>query len=361
MKKAIYLAKILAINILIFLFLFELTLRVFPEILPRRTTKNIVNPKNQWMLKANLKDAEYRSSCFSGVIETNELGLRSLPMSELLEKNQAWLFVGDSMVQALQVNNTSMFTSFVQKAYPEIAIFNISKSGAGFKFYNFMTHYYSISQIPHPNITKVFYFLFWGNDFSNLLSESDSKKDRESYGQFSSKFEKKYLIELRGRKSYFEKVLDSFVFRNLKLTQAIKLIVRLPLREKEELGSFVTSNGLFEKSLELLEQELDLYSKIAQQAKFEAYVVSLPSVFNFDQSNDARDFVNRRLSNTVKKKLDKFKKIHYLPLAEKIIERVDREKLDYPYLSFECDGHLSPKGHRVVYEELVELLKTKGF
>ena len=189
------------------------------------------------------------------------------------------------MTLGLQVDNRHLFTSLLQTYFNDIAIINIAKSGCGPIFYNKILQNFLITERIHPNVTKIFYFVYMGNDFDNLFEEEEDTKFKRFIKRYFYRVRTYHLLriiyfQLRYRitdlnKSLFQK--DTVESDASPITSKSS---NSPINneQQENLPFYAYPNQKSEQARAILDTTLHNAKKMADMYRVELIVVSLPSV-----------------------------------------------------------------------------------
>ena len=362
LKKLARVCFIVLVNFMVFFVLLESTLLLFPTLIKGNHSLDVnkFDPIFGLRIKRNI-NIHLSGQCWESHVTSNSIATRDLPVSELNKKHISYLFVGDSMVEGLQVDNEKLFTSLIQKALPSKAIINIAKSGAGLTYYrSFLYKYLNNS---HKNIKRVYLFFFLGNDFTALLQTAPNRKGEfKRFQKHSNLYYKDYAKD-RYLISMLKQLRDSLQNEDINLKSIYAMITVGARIDKWLFGNkpdennptlFWTRKG---KWTDLVKHNLDLefsnIQKMTNKEAIEVFILPLPAVENFMYGKDHPTYIRSKAILSEAAYKYKFK---YIDLAGKLIEYAKKMNLKYPFLSFYCDGHYSEDGHKIIAENLIPLL-----
>ncbi len=343
-----YALVVLCFNLTAIIVLCELLLRVFPSFLPSSQNRPMMAPHpilSDWF-QSNL-EVEYKNECFDSFVQFNDFGSRSLGSAELQKKPEAWLFVGDSFVQGLQVRNDDLFTSRIQNEIPEVAIINLGRSGSGPWIYNLVLRNFIEEEKIHDHLKKIFYFIYMGNDIHDSLFEQARTPS--------------VSVKL------YEKV--KIVLYNFRLFHLAKAILAARTRasadqqtaqtdrskEVRELPFYAYSNELSERAYPNLRSALQYAKSLASQHHIELSFVLIPSV---EQLASGKDGVLYQYPVSRLIEIMEDTEIPYYNLAEDMFSYKESHQLPPPFFSFECDEHFNEFGHQVFSDFMLEYIST---
>jgi len=165
MKQFIFWIILFVFSLGIVLMGTELLLRLVPNELSKSGPIYIPHPKLGATLLPN-QSFQSVSSCFNAEVTINSNGFRDKNRSELKSKPR-YAFLGDSMVEAIQVDDDNVFNMVLEKRYPDYEFLNFGRSGFG-TVQEFLL-YQDIVRKYHPDIVVLMFLP--GNDIRNNVEK----------------------------------------------------------------------------------------------------------------------------------------------------------------------------------------------
>jgi len=325
-------------NIFFVVICFEFVLRLFPQLLFQNFKDPLLvnHPYLTVWFKPNLTTQVSQRDCWKSTVSFNEEGLRSLPMAQLRTKEEGWMFVGDSMVQGIQVNNDALFTSILQEHLNDIAIFNVSKSGSGPLFYNKLIKYFLREKILHPHVTRIFYCFFLENDFNGIFFESQDT--------VLKKIIREYLYQLK-----FFSILR-FLNEKIKDFVITEFIGKQRLQASEK-PFYSYPNDLSKEAFSKIESVFKELKEISQLNNVDIIITLVPQVRQILEGETGSIYLYpvQNLERLAKKT-----GLKSYNLAYDLIQYQKKHQVPYPFFSSPCDGHFSEFGHRIVAQMLLK-------
>ena len=345
--------KVIIFNFILLFLLSEVTLQVFPHLVPQSNYHKIyrVLEPNDWRLKPNLNQ-NYYGGCYHTKIKTNPLGFR---IDKKIERPLI-LALGDSFVLGLEVDNENHFTHILNKKIP-FDVLNLGHGGAGPADYkrhleDFLNNIHKNEMDNSPFITSALVFFYLGNDFENLIGKSRHGLKRELMTNIKKKDPRRIIPKswrvvktLYALEVFYRRFVLTAFFKQKK-GQVIDTALYFQKLEKSSYWPKIESK-LNQVFLGLKELQKEHSIKIS--------IVPLPGVLEFTEGPKGRR-VSRQ--NQILKMTSLKYGLHFIPLAQSLNERVAREALPFPYLSYPCDGHYSPLGHQWMADFLQKELLT---
>ncbi len=359
-------AKILVVNILIGVVLCEIIFRLWPGIFPEIFGDKIMEPHpvlSFWYKPNNI--VQFDGECFQATLRFNEKGLRSMPLKDLREKDKAWLYVGDSMVLGLQVDNDELFTHRLQSQFPDTAIINVGKSGSGPLFYNKILRNFLEEERVHPNITRIYYFIYMRNDFEDIFEETEDGMIKKCIKKYFYRIRTYHvlrfiIIRMRSKivsKTLFgfeenaplDKTVDSEETMNEDESGGAEQRTSAPMPQEPALPFYAFHNELSEQGSSILENTLAEARELARKHQSQLIVVALPSV---EQIQKGEHHPIYRYPIQLLEQITRQHHILFYNLARDLLVYKEEHHLEYPYFTFSCDGHFNEYGHQVIAEFL---------
>lgn len=366
-KRVFWFLCIAVINIVIGLGLCEAVLRIFPQLFPASSDDEMLefHPVLSVWHKP-LLTTQYSGECYNAELSFNEFGLRSLPEADLRKRSDAWMFVGDSMVAGLQVDNAQLFSSLLQEQLDDIAMFNLGKSGSGPIIYNKVLKNFLEYEPVHENVTRIFYFIFLGNDFDNLLRESRDSPLKTFVKRVFYKVRVYHLLRIlyfQLRYTLFERRMHAKPENSSQQPEqngAVEL--KKTDRERndervlpEELPFYAYSNKMSEDAFGILDEVLAEFQMLARRHRSRAILVTLPSVKDIQRGLKDPAYL---YPTEMLRRLSEEHQIEFYDMAADLMRYQAASQLEYPYYSLECDGHFSAFGHQALAQYLLKKYAT---
>ena len=347
--------KISFLNIIILIFLIEflsfilIKINFLPNGMPTSIILNAHEKFGYWHPKnTNFKIA---TKCWESNIKFNNMGIKSNQEFKLKKKRVAIL--GDSMTENAQLNNEIDFTSKLQKLLPDFEVINFSVSSTGLadhiNIYNRLIKKYDVDYI--------FYYVTF-NDFSDNHS-SKIRPMRMAYNVIDNK-----VVEINSDKTlYFKNYNSSWnKFKRDKLIHIKKIsnfykfyyylkwemeIFKFNKKEKNINKNVVDKNILFS-------QKKKVYEYLVNKANKEIFSQVPTLIF---MNSDNINFINETKEIVALK--DIYRNYNFFdPRQEFIAYLKNNNKLEIPYLGFNCDAHYSELGARLLAEYSFEKFNT---
>jgi len=318
--------------------------------------------------------AHYKGKCFKSMLSFNEFGSRSLPLQELRQKKEAWFYVGDSMIAGFEVNNESVFTNLIQKQLPDIAIVNLSKSGSGPIYYNKVIRNFVEHEEIHQNVTRIYYLIYMGNDFTNMFQETPDNFVKTLIKRYFYRIRVYHLlriifIHLKAKvvsrefphieeesgtstktvesSSHGKKQLDSSAAMEFSSENQNQL-------QGAELPFYAYPNESSQQAFAILEKTLETMHQFLREHQIELIVVTVPSV---EQIQVGLEHPLYAYPIQTLEKITQQQNMSFYNLAKDMIAYKNHYDVPYPYFSFKCDGHFNEYGHQVIAELLLDYAK----
>ena len=352
------------------------------------------------------QNTRYGSGCFEiSSIHTNAFGMRDRER-DIEKSNYRVAFLGDSMLEAIQVEDHQVFNRLLEQKFPEIEFLNFGVSGFGPG--QELVAYREKVRPFKPDVVIVSLWLL------NDLSDSSLEFRRALFSE-SSKYSRVPLFSLSDsgdliltpppsnpieRKTLFKEVTQDALISLLPRTYRFSVLGRIHFEQWLVSHADRAGSGEAEKTTEV---SADVNSSV--RSKYSAnFLYSPPSTrvwrdawaltekillrFREEVEQDGSQFVVVNLPINTRqalmsrhqfvsemgyedelikdvdplypyRRLEEFvdrENIQYLSLVPGFMEFVRENHLEEPYFSFTCDGHWNPLGHRLASELLGEFL-----
>ncbi len=285
-------------------------------------------------------------SSFSKTINCNENGYYSIyesdrygfnnPDKEWDQKEIEYFLVGDSFTQGSCVNRPNDITSVLR------TLSNKSALNLGFNDHGPLLEYAILREYLKPNVKKVLWLYFEGNDLLGL-------KDK-----LSNKILSKYLSDLSFRQDLINKQ-DTIDIMNDKLINE-QFNKKIEIIEKRSRHTFFKILKLFDlralfasqQEPELIpefEQIIKLANNLALQNNSKFYFIYLP---DYSRYKNKFKFNNYFEIKAIMNNLD-------IPFIDIDMEVFKKEENPLKLFPFEENGHYNKEGYRKVAQKIFEL------
>jgi DNA primase large subunit len=265
------------------------------------------------------------------------------PDNEWDSKITEYLIIGDSFAHGAAVNRPNDISS-VLRILSKKTVLNLGFSGNGP-----LSEYASLREYLKPNIKKIIWIYYEGNDLINLEWE------------LSNKILKKYYDDLTFSQNLKlnQKKIDEFVKKEIKEHKKLKKMAAKGNNEKEILSkikSFLKltklRSVLITKSRPLNEftRILNLTKNLALKNNSKLYIVYLPTYERYKKNFNDKDY------NYIKN-ISKELNIDFIDIHEKLFKK---EKNPLIFFPFEFYGHYNVRGYRKIGEIIYDHTKNEN-
>jgi lysophospholipase L1-like esterase len=319
-KKLILLLATLVFCAFIILLLEVGTRILWPEINAQDTEQSLLRPQAfgdsyGWQPQAT-------GVSFGKTVFIDEFGFRKISSPE--HYNDSWIILGDSVTFGVGVETEETFVQLLQNTLPRTKVWNTAVIGYNIKNYRDVLYHLTSEQQNIPNVRKVLLFLCLNDiDLNDRIEQAPSKR----------------ALNYR----YVQNVL-SFMRRHSRLYMRLKAA----LTDRSEFY-FLNDYQLYQEGGESLTQSmkiLDEMNTFLRGRNIALTVVILPYEYQL-RTKVAQYLGPQKLLAAHFKELD----IFYLDAYGSFESSEGDEKENFLYADF---GHLSKKGHRIVFELLKE-------
>lgn len=383
LKRAVFWALLFTFSGVASLVFIELILHIVPNDESSKGPRYVAHPRLGALLRPN-QNVAYSKSCFNvKEITTNSRGFRDKERS--LSKDRPRLaFIGDSMVEALQVKDTQVFNRLLENQFPNIEYLAFAKSGWGtvseFVLYQDYVRDYHVD-------TVVLMFVS-GNDLRNNVEKLElhyganaspfaTMTDGEVEIYFPPSTIPPSTIPSKGALSPVKTFMyDHLATYRFARSQYIKFRVRskvaMPSRGEDGDRGYLFDGELLDYNIYVpyednhadwqeawdITEALILKLRDAVEADGADFVLGVlfDQVYlsdEFDASTYPPEFDARYPSSRLVKFAER-NSIKYLDFNRYFKQYKELKGLDAPYFWFSCDGHMSPLGHRVAAQLIAE-------
>ena len=321
-----------------------MALRAVTPLIPMMSAGELMEPHpalGLWF-KRNFS-ASLKGSCYESRIAFDRFGSRSMSAKPLGAYGEAWLFVGDSMVQGLQVDNEALFTTILQSKVGDAAIINLGKSGSGPAYYNRVIYNFVDKEKVHAHVTRVYYFVTMENDFQNLFEEIPDNA--------LNQFLRQHFYDL---KTY--QLLKS-AFIQLRTRHVVPKEVFAHQKNEQGLPFYAYPNERSDQAFARLDSLWTELEEFSTSHKLQIVIVPIPAIEQLE-AGVGHSVYQYPIESLIT--LSKRHGFQFCDLAKDMIIFKEKNKVIPPYFSLPCDSHLSPFGHRVVAELLFEHLRSSS-
>ncbi len=319
--------------------------------------------------------------CFKNLVATNSLGFHDQEFKEEKDQNTFRIVVlGDSYVEALQINRDKSFHNLLEKklneSFPEkkFEIYAIGKSGNGsYANYLFMKNY---ALKYHPDLI-IDAFLF-GNDFRDdsqdlgklyVEQTMDTVVYANPYPQFSEhgellepKFVSKSSEKSKLRSVASKSALLTFLYTKYNTLKTSKQTAKL-LNEAKDTGVVEVDKQVFLKDYSQVwniawiheETLLKKMNQTAKTAGAKFAVVSLAEGYRTHFPDKQTEGFDYNKPENLLGQIAERNQIPYLPLLPKFQERFKQENKQ---TTFDCDAHWNELGHEYAAEIMLDYFQN---
>ncbi len=331
-----------------------------------------------WYNKKNIQ-RKINAFEFKAFYSSDKNGFRKINIKP--ENDSIILFIGDSFVQGLEVNNNETFTYLLQKK-SKYKIVNAGVRGFGTDQEYLLTD----SLIKKIKKIKKVYVCFYINDlrenlYDNIYSQwmnkprfiidGDSlileKVNRKKFA--NNKNEKivknnlgiKYNISNFIKHIFYKSSIYNIIAYKLEYTKFGLWLYKKNLMNIPEYMTYdwqIVSDNILEKGLPLYDKIIEKFSKLSDETGIDIVFIILPSEFQYQESLNKQINILKELYdfsfpidstyNIICKIMDKYNFEYIYPLNE--FKQKDKEKT----ITFKMDKHLNKTGHFILSNIIVE-------
>jgi lysophospholipase L1-like esterase len=324
-KKLILLLASLVFCAFIILLLEVGTRILWPEINAQDTEQSLLRPKAfgdsyGWQPQAS-------GVSFGKTVFIDEFGFRKISSPE--HYTDSWIILGDSVTFGVGVETEETFVQLLQNTLPQTKLWNTAVIGYNIKNYRDVLHHLTSERQPAPNLKKVLLFLCLNDiDLNDRIEQAPSKK----------------ALNYR----YVQNVL-SFMRRHSRLYMRLKAALT-----DRSAFYFLNDYQLYQEGNDSLTQSmkiLDEMNTFLRDRNIALTVVILPYEYQL-RTKEAQYLAPQKLLAAHFKETG----ISYIDAYGYFESSGGDEKENFLYADF---GHLSKKGHRIVFDLLRERLSLE--
>jgi lysophospholipase L1-like esterase len=324
-KKLTLLLASLVFCALIILLLEAGTRILWPEINAQDTEQSLLRPKAfgdsyGWQPQAT-------GTSFGKTVFIDEFGFRKL--SSPKHYNDSWIILGDSVTFGVGVETEETFVQLLQDTLPGTKLWNTAVIGYNVRNYRDTLYHLASERRNVPNLRKVLLFLCLNDiDLHNNIEQAPSNR------ALNHRYVQNLLSFMRRRSKFYILMKDA-------LTDRSKFY-------------FLNDYQLYKEGGESFTQSLEILNEVntfLRSRNIALTVVILPYEYQL-RTKEAQYLAPQKLLTAHFKELG----ISYLDAYE-YFERSEGDKKDFfLYADF---GHLSKKGHRIVFNLLRERMSKE--
>ena len=325
LKKLILLVASLVFCALIILLLEAGTRILWPEINAQDTEQSLLRPKAfgdsyGWQPQAT-------GTSFGKTVFIDEFGFRKINAPE--NYTDSWIILGDSVTFGVGVETEETFVQLLQNTLPRTKLWNTAVIGYNLRNYRDVLYHLTSERQSVPNPRKVLLFLCL-----NDIDLDDRLEQAQSRGALNYRYVQNVLSFMRRNSKFYMRMKAA-------LTDRSKFYFLNDYQLYKEGGESLT------QAMEIL-RELNTFLRSRNTA---LTVVILPYEYQL-RTKDAQYLAPQKILAAHLKELG----ISYHDAYEDFERSEGDEKELFLYADF---GHLSKKGHRVVFNLLRERLNVE--
>lgn len=371
-----YLKQILIISIITIL-LFEffsfllIKLKFVKNTLPSWVTLHASEEYSHWHPKS-ITFKNISAQCWSSTVSYNNFGMRGVGKVSLKKKKKRIALLGDSMIENIELSDGLDIGSKTQKKLPNYEILNFSARATGLAdqidIYNKL--------IKKFNVDHVFLFVHY-NDFINNSINGNPKIYHRRYDYIDGK-----IIEIEKDYEWLRKYNSpiKYTIRNytvhLKNTNSYMVYLHMLGLFKNKTNKEKQSSNFTNTQHDLEKQYINKYINYFDKNKKIYNFLKKKFILDFEKNKNLHVVLNIFPFNFVNEDNltdeEKFIKNNVMPYLEKTWSNVDfvypvhsakeyisKNKLKYPYFSWNCDKHYNINGSEfisnLIYEKVNNL------
>ena len=321
--------------------------------------------------------AEKVSECFKvDKILVNSYGMRGAEPDDA-KKIKAGFF-GDSMTEGIQVTEEDHFVTRLNVASDSVDYLNFATSST-------TTVYHLLNLVYHHEIfhlKKAVIFFFPANDIQENSIDLQVKLNGKRYYYPSYKPDGKggYVLDDDYRPAGWKYELRDFLRRSLVFQKLYTIQVALQQARLASADAAAAQNAEPPKKLplgfqvynrettpewkqafEITDYTILQIKKFCEENGIELEFVLVPSVGDIMSEKEMKDHYGDLYPLVDRDKPYRYYKaflgendIPVIDLFRIARERIAVRNIEYPYFSYECDGHFSKAGHDLIFETLKE-------
>ncbi|HEX8776436.1 MAG TPA: SGNH/GDSL hydrolase family protein [Pyrinomonadaceae bacterium] len=324
-KKLSLLLASLVFCALVILLLEAVTRILWPEINAQDTEQSLLRPKAfgdsyGWQPRAT-------GTSFGKTVFIDEFGFRKLSVPE--HYTESWIILGDSVTFGVGVETEETFVQLLQNTLPRTKLWNTAVIGYNIRNYRDALYHLTSDGQNVPNLRRVLLFL--------CLNDIDLN-DRIEQARNKSALNYRYVLNAL-----------SFMRRHSKFY----MLMKGALTDRSKFY-FLNDYQLYQERGESLTRSMELLNEVNTFLRFRNIaltVVILPYEYQL-RTKEARYLVPQKLLAAYFKEMG----ISYHDAYGYFERSEGDEKENFLYADF---GHLSKKGHRIVFNLLRERLSTE--
>ena len=345
MKKKI---KLIFYNLLFIFLLLEFVAFISTKtnLIPNGITPNVTLNADKDFGYWHPKNSTFKiaTKCWSSKVQFNDIGLKSNKKINFKKQKPRIAILGDSMTENSQLSNHLDFRSKLQENLPNFEIINFSVSSTGLA--DHLNIYKKL--IKKFDIDYLFYYPTI-NDFSDNHIVN-FRPNRVTY-----KIENDVITEINKDKNEFYKLYNSSwnKFKREKLIFIKKNLNTYKLYSYLKYEIYLSKSNNPKKLLsrknkqDLLIEKEKIYRFLVNLANKEMFnEVDTLVIMNVDNKNFLSDVVELEILKNIYKDNDIVNFYDPKNFLTKYLN--DKKILKKPYLGYECDGHYSELGAKLL-------------
>lgn len=290
---------------------------------------------------ANSKTIYGNENGYYSIYDSDRYGFNN-PDDEWDSKTIEYLIVGDSFAHGAAVNRPNDISS-VLRVLSKKSVLNLGFSGNGP-----LSEYASLREYLKPNVKKIIWLYYEGNDLINLDWELSNKILKKYYDDLTFSQNLK-LNQIK---------IDEVVKKEIKDHQKLKKIITNENKNKKfaQIKLFLKLTKLRSalipesRPLDEFARILNLTKNLALKNNSKFYIVYLPTYARYKKNFNNKNY------NYIKN-ISKELNIDFIDIHEKLFKK---EKNPLIFFPFEFYGHYNIKGYRKISEIIYNLTINKS-
>ncbi|MGB3468422.1 MAG: SGNH/GDSL hydrolase family protein [Cyclobacteriaceae bacterium] len=316
----------------------------------------------------------HNSTCFDATYHTNALGLKGPELRDSSKYRIA--LIGDSYVEGYGKSNHQIFPHFLDSLTgEEVEILNFGTSG-GFGTVNEVALYENFARHFKPDLVILFYLNYNDvHDNLNAISNGRIDKDMNLTYKVGTKEEVFASVSANIQPAPTSAVISGLYVLELagKGWSALEVFAQNALNMKMDFHSGL-ADIYAEEDVDYLQPGYDAVGASlkrfieltsADSAKF--VVINFPDPFQVDDNWIAmtefkKDItLNPTKPNKIIRNICKELDVAYYDMYPNAKAHIDKNEMEFPYLSHTCDRHPSTIGHRYLANDIYQFLNTNKY
>ncbi len=291
---------------------------------------------------SNSKTIHCNENGYYSIYQSDRYGFNN-PDSEWDSKNIEYLLVGDSFTHGACVNKPNDISSNL-RILSNQSVLNLGYSGNGP-----LIKYATLREYLNPNVKKVLWLYYDGNDLQDLYREINDKKLKKYLNSinFSQKLKfKQNEIDKLGNEIIHTKLNDEKKLKKkefFKLTNLRKKLNYFLPKNLRPADNFYPVTDISE-----LKKILKMTKELTLKNNSKLYFVFLPEYKNLESKNDGKYY---KLIKEITNELD----IPFIDIYEDVFRKEDNPLSLFP---FELFGHYNIEGYKKTAKSIYKLTKN---